>query len=128
MIDIVIIVFFCVMSFSIVMAASREAEIFREFNQSRSFAWLSLLFPLGPVVYLVTAFRFGWLVALALMVVCYLPGLITARQRISVFDRSGTDRTRNAQNAATRAFGTAIAGLIYAAVILGFGLIGTLNA
>lgn len=62
------------------------------------------------------------------MAACYLPGLITAKQKINVFDRSGTDRTHNAQNAATQAFGTAIAGLVYATAILSFGLIGTINA
>lgn len=107
------------MAFRIVTAVKRESEIFREFNQSKSFGWLSLLFPLGPVIYLTTVYRLGWLPAVMLAICCYMPALVTAKKIISVFDRAGTDRVRNAQNAATQTFGTAVAGLIYTAALLG---------
>jgi hypothetical protein len=115
----VTIITFAVIGFQVATAVKRESEIFQEFNQSKSVGWYSLLFPLGPIIYFTTVYRFGWLPAIVLTVFCYLPALITAKKRIAVFERAGTDRVRNAQNATTKAFGAAIAGLVFAAFLLG---------
>ena len=128
MIDIALIIFFAFMAFRILRTVRQESAIFREFEQSQSFAWLALLFPLGPIVYLLTIFRSGWLVAIVLMVSCYLPSLIAAKKRISFFERAGTDRVRNAENAAAQAFGAAIGGIVYAVILLCFSFIGIDNA
>lgn len=124
MLDIIFIVFFGVMAIRVAVAVVQESRIFREFNQSRSLALVVLLFPLGPIVYLASVFRLGWVIAVIAAAACYLPGLVIARQRLSAFERAGTDRVRKARNAATQAFGTAIAGLLYSAIVLVFTLIG----
>lgn len=128
MIDVILIIFFGYMAIRIFRAVQKENEIFKEFNQSKTFAWLALLFPFGPIVYLVTVFRLGWLIAIVLMAACYIPSLITSRKQIKIFEYAGTDRVKNAHNAATQAFGTAIGGLVYTAISLLFSLMNTAHA
>lgn len=128
MIDIIIFIIFSVMGFRIATAVRRESDIFTEFNQPRTIGWLSLLFPLGPIIYITTAYRFGWLVAITLMVACYLPVFLSAKNRIRVFDRAGTDRVNKAKEAAMQAYGTSIAGLIYTGILLAVNIIGSVNA
>ena len=118
MLDIIIIIFFGVMAFQVAKAVKREKEIFIEFNQSTLIGWFSLLFPLGPIVYLTTVYRLGWAPAIILMILCYLPALIASKKIISALETAGTDRVNNAKNAATKSFGTSIAGLLYAGIIL----------
>ena len=118
MLDIIIIIFFGVMAFQVAKAVKREKKILIEFNQSTLVGWFSLLFPLGPIVYLTTVYRLGWVPAIVLMVLCYLPALIASRKLISALEIAGTDRVNKAKNAATKSFGTSVAGLLYAGIIL----------
>jgi small-conductance mechanosensitive channel len=124
MLELSLIIVFGVMAVDIAREVKRESAIFLEFARSRSLALVVLLFPLGPIVYLVTGYTLGsgntlgWLTAVVATAACYLPGLVVARRVLFVFKRAGTDRVKAAQNAATRAFGAAIAGLVYAAVRL----------
>jgi hypothetical protein len=122
MFDFVLLVFFGVMAARIARLVWTEAAIYREFNQSQSLGYLVLLFPLGPILALTTTFRLGWLVALVLVLGCYLPGFIAARRHLSFFERTGTDRVKNAESAASQAYGTAIVGFIYTSLLLIFAL------
>ena len=106
------------MAFQVAKAVKREKEILIEFNESTLVGWFSLLFPIGPIVYLTTVYRLGWLPAIILMILCYLPALITSKKVISVLETAGTDRVNKAKNAATKSFGTSVAGLLYAGIIL----------
>ena len=124
MIDIVLIIIFSYMAFNIVRAVRKEAKIYREFNQSQSISWLSLLFPLGPIVYLTTVNIFGWLPAIIFTIICYLPALFIARKRISFFDCAGTDKVKKAKNAASQTFIAATTGIVYSAFKLTMVYIG----
>ena len=124
MIDIVIIIILTYMAFRIISIVRQEADIFREFNQSQSIGWLSLLFPLGPIVYFVLALKVGWLLAIILSIICYLPGLIAARKRITTFETAGTDRVQKAQGAASQASAAAVVGLVYSGFKLTMVFIG----
>jgi hypothetical protein len=122
MLDFVLLVFFGVMAARIAHLVWRETAIYREFNQSRSLGYLVFLFPVGPILALTTTFRLGWLVALVLVLGCYLPGFIAARRHLSFFERAGTDRVKSAESAASQAYGTAIVGFIYTSLLLIFTL------
>lgn len=113
---------FTTMAFRIAKTVRRESTILREFGQSRSLAFLVFLFPLGPLIYLLTVYRLGWIVAIVAAAACYVPSLIVAKRQLSSFDRAGTDRVKAAQSAATQALGTAIGGLVYTGVLLAFTL------
>jgi Ca2+/Na+ antiporter len=120
MIDFVLLVFFGVMAVRIAQSVRRESAIYREFNQSQSLGYLVFLFPLGPALFLTTIFRLGWVVALVLVLACYLPSFLVARRHLSIFERAGTDRVKGAESAASQAYGTAIVGFIYAGLLLAF--------
>src|SRR6266571_611618 len=121
--DIALFIVFIVMAVRIARIVRAESPIFLEFKQSRSIAALVFLFPIGPLVLILGTFRLGWLVAIVLATACYLPGLVVARRRVAAFERAGTDRVYPAKSAASQAFGTALAGLVYVAVILVFFLV-----
>src|SRR5262245_13711650 len=123
-VDIALFIVFVAMAVRIARTVHAESAIFREFNQSRSIAALVFLFPLGPLVLLLGTSRLGWLVAVVLATACYLPALVAARRRVAAFDRAGTDRVHPAKNAASQAFGTALVGLLYVALVLVFILVG----
>jgi hypothetical protein len=57
-------------------------------------------------------------VGILLCAACYVPGLVLGRRAATGFDRAGTDRVMAANGAAWQVFGTAIAGLVYVAVVL----------
>ena len=116
------------MAFRVGKSVRNESSIFIEFEQPRTIGWLAFLFPLGPIIYLFLVYRVGWLPSIVLMAACYLPTLISAKKRISVFDRAGTDRVNKAKEAAFQAYGTSIAGLIYTAVILAINVVNSINA
>lgn len=123
MLDIVFFIAFGVMAVRIARVVHTESAIFLEFKQSRSIGALVFLFPLGPLVLLIGSFRLGWLVAAVLATACYLPGLLVARRRVAAFERAGTDRVHPARSAVSQAFGTALAGLLYVAVVLIFFIV-----
>ena len=121
MLDIAAFIFFSVMSYRIAWAVRHEASILGEFKQSQSLAVLVLLYPLGPIVLLVgsvlTPFPIAYLVAVS----CYVPALLTARRQSLALETAGTDRVRNAQAAISQAFGIALTGVCYVAVVFAFG-------
>ena len=127
MLDVIIIVVFTVVAIRVARVVARESTIFREFNQSQALGLFVFLMPLGPIVYLVTVFRLGRIPAVVATAACYVPVLVAAKRGMSAFDRAGTDRVKRAKDAATQAFGAAIAGLMYTAVVLVFAVIGTAN-
>jgi hypothetical protein len=115
--DIVAFVIFAGMTYRIVATVKRESAVFSEFGQSTGVGYSSLLFPLGPVVLLLIGTR-APLIGMLLCVACYVPGLVLGRRATAAFDTAGTDRVKNANGAAWETLGTAIAGLVYAAVNL----------
>jgi hypothetical protein len=117
--DIVAFIIFSGMAYRIVVAVRRESAIFAEFKQSTALAYTALLFPLGPVVMLLIGIR-APLIGISVCAACYIPSLVLARRLAVGFDRAGTDRIKGASAAAWEAFGTAIAGLAYAAIVLVF--------
>ena len=119
MLDIAAFIVFAAMAYRTVVAVKRESAIFAEFEQSVAVAYTALLFPLGPVAMLLVGIR-APLIGIALCAACYVPGLVVARRATAGFDGAGTDRVNNASAAAWQAFGTAIAGLAYAAIVLLF--------
>lgn len=123
MLDIVLFITFAVMAFRVAKSVRNESAIFIEFEQPRTIGWLAFLFPLGPIVYFALVYRIGWLPSIVLMAACYLPSLISARKRIAVFERAGTDRVNKAKDASFQAYGTSIAGLVYTAVILAMNVL-----
>lgn len=122
MLDLIATIVFATMAYRIAVTVRRESAILREFGQAKSLAFLALLFPLGPFIYLVSVYRLGWIIAVVAAAACYVPSLIVAKRQLHVFDRAGTDRVRAAQSAATQALGTAIGGLVYTGVLLAFTL------
>ena len=120
MFDIVLLIIFCLMAYRIATAIQRESPIFREFNQPKTLSLVVMLFPLGPIVLLVGASRLTYPLAFIGAAACYIPALLIARRVGRVFEMAGTDRVKNAQVAITQAFGTALVGLIYVAVLLIF--------
>jgi hypothetical protein len=117
MLDVAFLILFCVMAVRIARAVFRESAIFREFNQSRVLGAVVLLYPLGPLVAMVGAWRLGAVLAFTLAAACYFPGLLVARRLSHALERAGTDRVRGARSAASEAFGTAIVGFLYVAVL-----------
>jgi len=112
MLDIALLVFFGVMAYRIAAAVRREAPVLLEFHQSRALAATSLFFPLGPIAVLFLIGR-SPLIALVAGLTCYLPSLLIARRITGALERAGTDRVKDARSAASQAFGTALAGLVY---------------
>ena len=124
MIDVAVFVLMAVMAFRINRAVSRESATFEQFNQSKSLAPASLLYPVAPLVMFAGMFLLGSIVALLAAAMCFLPGLILGRNRMRAFERTGTDRTDGALAASTQAFGTAMVGLLYVALVGIFAVVG----
>jgi hypothetical protein len=118
MLDIVLFIGFVLVSARVASSVRRELPVFEEFKQPKSLALFVLLFPIGPVALLVLPHRVGWLPAAILAVACYLPALLTSRQRIAAFEISGTDRTDAALKSAHLAFGASLVGLIYVSIFV----------
>jgi hypothetical protein len=113
MIDVALLVFFCVMAYRVAVAINRERPILAEFNQSPVLGATALLFPVGPIA---TLFLLGRspILSLAAGLICYVPSMVIARRMIRSLERTGTDRVQGAISAASQAFGTSLVGLIYA--------------
>ncbi len=122
MLDLALLVLFCVMAYRIAGAMRRESAILREFRQPRALAFLVLLFPLGPIAVWSVVFHTPYLLAFVAAAVCYLPALLLARRMELALQRAGTDRVRRARDAASQAFGTALIGLVYLAISLLYAL------
>jgi uncharacterized membrane protein len=124
MLDIALFAFFAVMAYRIAQSVRREAHILAEFKQPQTLGLLVLLFPLGPLVLLVGSLLTPFPVAHIAAVFCYLPALIGARRQARALETAGTDRVQRAQTAISQAFGTALVGLGYVAVVfaLAFGV------
>lgn len=125
MLDIVLLIFFIVMTFRVVQGVTKEASIFNEFNQSKKLVILSLLFPVGPILLLTLTHRLGWLPSVVLASCCYLPSLLISRKQGEAFQRSGTDRTKKAEGITDQAFLASMVGLIYIVIFLLFIFIGS---
>ena len=123
MVDVAIFILMVVMAFRINRAVARERAIFEEFQQSRSVGAVALLYPVAPIVVLVGTWIVGSIAALILAAGCLFPGLIVSRRRMRAFEQSGTDRTNGAVAGSAQAFGTALAGLLYLAVVAIFVMI-----
>jgi hypothetical protein len=115
--DVVAFIIFTGMTYRIVVTVKRESAVFAEFNQSMAVGYSALLFPLGPIIMFLVGTRMP-VIGILLCAACYVPGLVSGRRATVGFDRTGTDRVKAANGAAWEAFGTAIAGLVYVAVIL----------
>lgn len=120
MLDIVLFVVFIVVAVRVATSVHRESAVFEEFEQSKSLAVFVLFFPVGPVALLVLPHQVGWLPAAIAAVACYLPAMLSSRQRIAAFDSSGTDRSEAALRLSHEAFGVALVGLIYVAISVVF--------
>jgi len=120
MIDII----FLVVSIWIFLALGRESEILREFKQPPTLRYFVLLIPCGALF--ITAGSLlhvpqpiSFLAAFA----CNIPALVLARHVDLALQRAGTDRVKEAQSAVTQAFGTALVGIIYIAIVAVLALI-----
>lgn len=122
MLDIALMIFFCVMTYRIATAIYRESKIFQEFKQPRTLALAVMFFPFGPLVLLAGATRLPFPIAFIGAAVCYIPALFIARRLGLAFEKAGTDRVKAAQAVVSQAYGTALAGLIYVAFILVFAV------
>lgn len=122
MLDIALLIVFCVMAYRIATAIYRESPIFREFKQPRALALVVMLFPFGPVMLLAGATRLPFPLAFIGAAACYVPALLIARRLGHAFEKSGTDRVKKAQAATSLAFGTALGGLIYTALLFLFAI------
>lgn len=109
---IAIFIFFIAATFYLVKSLRHERSIFDEFSQSQSLILLVLLFPFGPAALLVLPHILGWLPAAFVAAICYIPAFINSRKRISTFECSGTDRTKQALKVSSQAFGIALVGII----------------
>jgi len=117
-IAIVLMIYFTVAAVRISGTIGKEAAIFEEFKQSKSLRALVWLFPIGPLLMLVGTLFTPFLIAFALCLACYLPGMLVARSCIASFERAGTDRVRKAQEAVTQVFGNAVGGLVFTFAVL----------
>ena len=122
---IVFLIFFTYISFRVVQGVRKEASIFKEFNQSKKLAALSLLFPVAPILLLALTHRLGWLPSVILASCCYLPSLLISRKQAEAFQRSGTDRTKKAEDVVNQAFLASMVGLIYIGIFLVFIFVGS---
>ncbi|MEZ0232561.1 MAG: hypothetical protein ACAH12_06955 [Methylophilaceae bacterium] len=125
MLDIVLLIFFTFMTFRVVQGVVKEASIFKEFNQSKKLAPLSLLFPVAPILLLTLIHRLGWLPSVILASCCYLPSLLISQKQAEAFQRSGTDRTKKAEDIVNQAFLASMVGLIYIGIFLVFIFVGS---
>lgn len=124
MLDIVLLIFFIVMAFRVVRGVIKESLILGEFKQSRNLAVFVLLFPIGPIALLTLPYRVGWFPAVIVAACCYLPAMLISRSQLRVYDCSGTDRTKRAQNIANQALLGSLVGFIYVGVFLVFIFLG----
>lgn len=120
MLDIALLIVFCVMAYRIATAIHRESPIFLEFKQPKTLALAVMLFPFGPVVLLAGVAGLPFPLAFIGAAACYIPALLIARRLGHAFEKAGTGRVKEVQAAISRAFGTALAGLIYVALHLVF--------
>jgi hypothetical protein len=116
-IDVAAFILLAVMAVRINMGISRERAIFAELKQSRVLGLVVLLYPLAPVVAFFGTRSIGGVAGFVAAAFCFAPGLVLSRRCMSVFQRSGTDRSDRALAVATQAFGTAFAGLLYLAAV-----------
>ena len=122
MLDIVLLITFCIMAYRIATAIHRESPIFLEFKQPKTLALAVMFFPLGPVVLLVGIARLPFPLAFIGATACYIPALLFASRFGHTFEKVGTGRVKKVQAAISQTFGTAIAGLIYVAFHLVFAI------
>lgn len=110
-------IFFIVVSIKLYRQLGEERAIFAEFGQPLALRGTSLLFPLAPLILIFLKMYAGWLPAIFLGYVCYVPSLVLSRESIRAFEHSGTGRTRKALAASQKAFGTALVGIVYVSVL-----------
>jgi hypothetical protein len=115
MLDVVLLIVFAVASCKLALALLRESAVLAEFGQTRGLVYAVALFPLGPILVLLSPVL-GPLVAFILALGCYLPALAIARGQERALQRAGTDRVNPARAAIERSFGAALVGLIYVVV------------
>ena len=113
MFDIAVLVALLVVSYRIASALRREKSIAEEFHVHKGVTPLVVLYPLGPIVLLASAFVVPFPIAHILAIACFVPGMLLARSQSRRLDSAGTDRVRGIQSALTEAFGAALLGLLY---------------
>ena len=112
-------ILFIVMSYRVASGVIREAVVLREFNQSRTLAFVVLLFPLGPVILLAGSYFLPFPIAYIAAAACYVPALAFSHLYGRALETAGTDRVQKAQASISQAFGTALVGIIYVGVHFG---------
>lgn len=120
MLDLALLILFCVMAYRVIRGVRREAPVLKEFGQSQWLALVALLFPLGPLVLLFGSVWLGAVIAFPLAFACYVPALFVARNQSRALESSGTDRVQRAQSTMSQAFVTAFIGLAYVVVVAVF--------
>jgi hypothetical protein len=117
MLDLVLLIFFFVMSYRVFVGIRREAIILDEFRLKNGIARAALLFPFGPLILLIGPSRLAFPLAYIVATACYLPAFLIARRYTSVLEIAGTDRVQVVQATVQQASGTALLGLAYVGVM-----------
>jgi hypothetical protein len=126
MIEIIVLIVMTVAAVRSANTLRRQRALFREFNASETIIPLIYLFPIGPLVLLVFPMFVGVFSSALLALACYLPALYLLRSIRAVFEQSGTDRTKEIQDALSIIFITGLGGVVY--VVASTGIFFLVNA
>jgi hypothetical protein len=106
------------------VALRRESGVRLEFQQSSLLAWLTALYPLGPMVLVLGARFVNPPVLLLAVAAGYACALRVAARQTAALECAGTDRVDNARSATALASLGAIVGLIYVGLAGVFAFLG----
>jgi hypothetical protein len=115
-----------IMAWSALRASNRlrvQSSLFAEFGASMSVVYLAWLYPIAPIIFLGSMLRLGLLPAAALGLLCYIPALVALKKARYIFERSGTDRTRQIQDELALLFIVGIGGIVYVMASVGVRLL-----
>ena len=113
MLEVLVLIVISVAAIRAAITLHKSKPLFVEFQCPQVVTPLVLLFPLGPLLLLLTSRLVGLLPAAILALACFIPGLVALQRARYVFDRTGTDRTKVVQDALAVVFITGFGGVAY---------------
>lgn len=124
MIELLLLIIMAVASVRSANTLRKHRGLFVEFGSSTIAMPLICLFPLAPLTLFVFAVLTTRPVAGAVIAAgLFLPGIIAVRKARAVFEKSGTDRTVQVQEALSVAFISGVGGIAYVAVATGIRML-----